>query len=193
MELTDSLDLPVDRNRVWQALNDPAVLKACIAGCETFDSTGENAYRCIVTASVGPVKARFTSKVTLADVDAPNAYTLHFDGQGGAAGFGKGSARVTLSDAATHGGTKLTYTASAQVGGKLAQVGSRLIDAAAKKVAADFFAKFAVHLGAGADSAAEHKTSTAHASAADNTHFPLWLKLVGVIGGVVVLTQFIRH
>lgn len=195
MELTDSYSLPVDRQTVWNALNDPGILKSCIAGCETFERTGDNAFACAVTASIGPVKARFTSKVTLSEIDAPSGYTLNFDGQGGAAGFGKGTARVDLSDEAD--GTKLTYKANAQVGGKLAQVGSRLIDSAAKKMAGDFFAKFSAQLGGSKVAAVtidSHAADGAHAVLGQpDTHFPLWLKVVGTVGVVAILYIFTHH
>ncbi len=196
MELTDRYSLPVDRQTVWNALNDPAILKGCIAGCESFDRIGDNEFACAVTASVGPVKARFKAKVTLLDVDAPNGYTLNFDGQGGPAGFGRGTARVSLTDAAA-GGTTLDYTANAQVGGKLAQVGSRLIDAAARKMAADFFGKFAEKLGGGKAPAVAAVFASMHTAPAGlglpDTHFPLWLKVIGVVGVVTVLYIFTHH
>lgn len=195
MELTDSYTLPVDRQTVWNALNDPEILKSCIAGCETFERTGDNAFACAVVASVGPVKARFTSKVTLSDIEAPNGYTLIFDGQGGAAGFGKGTARVDLSDEA--GGTKLTYKANAQVGGKLAQVGSRLIDGAAKKMAGDFFTKFSDKLGGSKTAAVAGDLQTTHGAHSmlgqPDTHFPLWLKLIGTVGVIAILYIFTHH
>jgi uncharacterized protein len=193
MELTDSYTLPVNRQTVWNALNDPEVLKSCIAGCESFERTGDDAFACAVTASVGPVKARFTSKVTLSEIDASNGYTLSFDGQGGAAGFGKGTARVDLTDEA--GGTKLTYKANAQVGGKLAQVGSRLIDAAAKKMAGDFFSKFSDKLGGSKVAAPVAVDSHAAHSGLGrpDTHFPLWLKVIGTVGVVAILYIFTHH
>jgi hypothetical protein len=193
MELTDSYSLPVDRQTVWNALNDPEILKSCIAGCESFERTGDNAFACAVTASVGPVKARFTSKVVLSEIDAPNGYTLSFDGQGGVAGFGKGTARVDLSDEAG-GGTKLTYKASAQVGGKLAQVGSRLIDAAAKKMAGDFFSKFSDKLGGSKAPAPTADLPNTHSGLGQpDTRFPLWLKVIGTVGVIAILYIFTHH
>jgi carbon monoxide dehydrogenase subunit G len=142
MEITQTRVVPASPERVWEALVDPEVLKSCIPGCETFERTGENAYRATVAAKVGPVAARFTGKLDLADVVAPTGYTLKFEGQGGAAGFANGTARVSL--APSDGGqTALTYAVKAQVGGKLAQIGNRLVDAAAAKLADDFFARFA--------------------------------------------------
>jgi uncharacterized protein len=121
------------------------VLKACIAGCESVERVSDNEYRLTMTARVGPVSARFTGRIVLADIVAPTSYTLSFEGQGGAAGFAKGEARVTLAD--NNPGTRIDYQAKAQVGGKLAQIGSRLVDGAAAKVADDFFARFADRLG----------------------------------------------
>ena len=140
MDMTNSITIAAPRTRVWDALNDPATLKRCIAGCESIEATGDNAYKVAMTVAIGPVKAKFKGDLMLEDIDAPNAYTIRFSGQGGVAGFGKGSARVTLLPAGD--GTQLDYTVDAQVGGKIAQVGSRLIDGASKKMADDFFRAF---------------------------------------------------
>ncbi|CAB3766006.1 CoxG family protein [Paraburkholderia solisilvae] len=151
MELTESYTLPVSQQRAWEALNDTAVLRASIPGCESIDSDGENAYAVSMSASVGPVKARFKGRMLLTDIDAPHTYTIVFEGQGGAAGFGKGNAHVTLAPDGDDA-TTLSYTASAQVGGKLAQIGSRLVDGAARKIAGEFFKRFSAQLtGGGAD------------------------------------------
>ncbi|SDB87422.1 CoxG family protein [Paraburkholderia lycopersici] len=149
MELTESHTLPVPQPRAWEALNDTAMLKACIPGCESIEADGEHAYAVALTAAVGPVKARFKGRMQLTGIDAPNSYTIVFEGQGGAAGFGKGDAHVKL-EPAGDGSTTLTYTAKAQVGGKLAQIGSRLVDGAARKIAAEFFKRFGEQLGGGA-------------------------------------------
>src|ERR1700682_5073348 len=137
--------VPPDIETTWRALNDPEVLKACIAGCESVERVSDHEYRMTMTARVGPVSARFTGRITMTDVVAPTSYTLSFEGQGGAAGFAKGEARVALAD--NKPGTRIDYQVKAQVGGKLAQIGSRLIDGAAAKVADDFFARFADRLG----------------------------------------------
>lgn len=144
MELTGDRLIPATRERTWEALNDPEVLKACIAGCESLERTGEDAFAVLVAVKVGPVSARFKGNLKLSNVQAPASYTIHFDGQGGAAGFGKGSADVALEEEA--GQTRLRYTARAQVGGKMAQIGSRLVDAAAAKVSEDFFQAFETRL-----------------------------------------------
>jgi uncharacterized protein len=140
MEMTGSEFIQLPQQRVWEALNDPDVLKACIPGCETVERISDTEYRVAMTAAVGPVKARFTGKLLLSEMNPPDSYTLAFEGSGGAAGFGKGSSRVSLAPEAD--GTRLSYTAKATVGGKLAQVGSRLIDGVAKKMAEDFFKRF---------------------------------------------------
>jgi uncharacterized protein len=140
MEMTGEQRIPVPQQRVWEALNDPEILKACIAGCESITRVSDVEYKVVMTAAVGPVKARFNGKLVLAELNPPDSYSLSFEGSGGAAGFGKGSARVAL--APDGDGTVLTYTAAATVGGKLAQIGSRLIDGVARKMADDFFVKF---------------------------------------------------
>ena len=141
MELSNTRLVPAPRERVWQALNDPETLKACIPGCETFERDGDNAYRATVAAKVGPVSARFAGRLELADMTPPESYTIRFQGQGGAAGFANGEATVKLTPAEGDQ-TSLAYTAKATVGGKLAQIGSRLVDGAAAKLAEDFFARF---------------------------------------------------
>ena len=145
MEMNSSRTVPADIDTTWRALNDPEVLKACIPGCESVERVSDNEYRLTMTVRVGPVSARFTGRIVLADIVAPTSYTLSFEGQGGAAGFAKGEARVTLT--ADEPGTRIDYQVKSQVGGKLAQIGSRLVDGAAAKVADDFFARFADRLG----------------------------------------------
>jgi carbon monoxide dehydrogenase subunit G len=127
---------------VWASLNDPEMLTACIPGCDGILPDGENAYRIALAARVGPVAAKFTGRMQLSDIDPPRGYTLSFDGQGGAAGFAKGEARVALAPAENGAATALSYTVTAQVGGKIAQIGSRLVDGAAQKLADDFFGRF---------------------------------------------------
>lgn len=146
MELTHTRHLPAERETVWNALTDPDRLRAAIPGCESIEKLGENDYLVTLTASVGPVRAKFRGRLQLADVVAPQSYTLNFEGQGGPAGFAKGTARIKL--APEDGGTRLDYTVNAQVGGKLAQAGQRLIDAAAGKLADDFFTAFSSSLAA---------------------------------------------
>ncbi len=140
MEMTGERRIPAPRQQVWDALNDPEVLKAAIPGCDSLEQTADNAFSATVTAKVGPVKAKFSGNVTLSDIDPPNGYTIAGEGKGGAAGFAKGGASVRLEE--DGGETVLRYEVKANVGGKLAQLGSRLIDGAAKKQADDFFASF---------------------------------------------------
>jgi carbon monoxide dehydrogenase subunit G len=148
MEMTGEQQIPVSQQATWEALNDTEVLKACIPGCESIVASGENAYDVVMTAKVGPVSAKFKGKLTLADFDPPQSYSLNFEGQGGVAGFAKGSAQVHLTPEGD--ATRLNYAAKASVGGKLAQIGSRLVDGTAKKLADQFFAAFKKHVSAGA-------------------------------------------
>lgn len=141
MELTGSRALPVPVERVWQALFDPATLKASIPGCESIEADGENAFRITMLAKLGPVSARFAGKARLSDIDAPRAYTMRFEASGGPAGVVSGDMHVTLASVGASA-TLLAYHAKAQIGGKLAQIGSRLIDAAANNVVEDFFTRF---------------------------------------------------
>jgi carbon monoxide dehydrogenase subunit G len=140
MDMSGSHRIEASREAVWAALNDPDILRQCIPGCEEVVRQSDTEMTAKVVAKVGPVSAKFAGKVTLSDLDPPNGYTISGEGSGGAAGFGKGGATVTLSD--DGGATLLTYTAKAQVGGKLAQIGSRLVDATARKMAEEFFARF---------------------------------------------------
>jgi carbon monoxide dehydrogenase subunit G len=144
MELQGERLIPASVDATWAALNDPDVLKACIAGCESLERTGPDSMTAVVAMKVGPVSARFKGNIAMTNVQAPNGYTINFDGQGGVAGFGKGSADVALT--AQDAQTLLKYTARATVGGKMAQIGSRLIDATAAKLTEDFFSAFEAHL-----------------------------------------------
>ena len=140
MELNEEKRIPAKQAAVWRALNDPAVLKACIPGCETVEKRSDTEFTARVVVAVGPVKAKFTGEVTLSDIDAPNGYTISGKGSGGVAGFGKGSAIVKLREEGNE--TVLAYQVNASVGGKLAQIGQRLVDSTAKKLADEFFANF---------------------------------------------------
>ena len=141
MTMTGEVQLAASRETVWAALNDPEVLKSCIPGCEELNKTSDTEFQAVATQKIGPVKARFKGKVQLTDLDPPNGYKISGEGDGGIAGFAKGGATVALSD--KDGGTLLTYNVEAQIGGKLAQLGQRLINGAAKKVADEFFKNFA--------------------------------------------------
>jgi carbon monoxide dehydrogenase subunit G len=146
MELTSQQALPVSQSQAWEALNDTAMLQAAIPGCESITPGAEpNHYEVAIMAAIGPVKARFKGKLRLEDLQPPTSYTLYFEGQGGQAGHGKGQAAVRLEPNGP-GETVLHYTATASVGGKIAQIGSRLVDMAAQKMATDFFSNFTAAL-----------------------------------------------
>jgi len=148
MLMNGEVQLAAPREEVWKKLNDPAVLKACIPGCESLDVTGENQFQAVAVNKIGPVKARFKGTVNLTDLDPPNGYKISGQGDGGIAGFAKGGASVNLKDGEA-GGTVLVYNVDAQIGGKLAQLGQRLVNGAAKKLADQFFEKFAAAVKAG--------------------------------------------
>lgn len=141
--------IPAPRQKVWEALNDPEILKQCIPGCESIEQTSETEMAAKVTAKVGPVKAKFSGSVTLSNLNPPESYTLSGQGQGGVAGFAKGGADVRLTEEGDS--TVLRYDAKAEVGGKLAAIGSRLVKGTAEKTAKDFFGNFAKVVGNGAD------------------------------------------
>ena len=140
MDMKGEERIPAPREAVWEALNDPDVLQASIPGCQELEKTSDTSFAATVQAKVGPVKAKFKGEVTLSDIDAPNGYTISGEGKGGAAGFAKGGAKVSLTE--DGGETVLAYEVDANVGGKLAQIGSRLIDSTAKKMAGEFFTAF---------------------------------------------------
>jgi uncharacterized protein len=165
MEMTGEQLVPASQETTWNALNDPEVLKACVPGCESIERISGNDFQVLMVARVGPVSAKFKGKLSLSDIKPPTSYSISFEGQGGAAGFAKGSANVRLSP--ENSATRLSYDVKANVGGKLAQIGSRLVDGAARKVADDFFRNFNEKLSANAvTSAAE----AAHAHPADEHH-----------------------
>jgi carbon monoxide dehydrogenase subunit G len=144
MEIIGKQLIPMPTEVVWRALNNPEVLKACLPGCESVELVDENNFKVVIKTVIGPLRARFQGSLRMSEVNAPHSCLMHFEGQGGAVGFGKGSANVSLCQ--TPGGTELSYEARAQVGGKLAQVGSRLIDSVAKKMTDDFFKAFQLQL-----------------------------------------------
>ncbi len=153
MKMNGEFRVPTDRETVWRALNDPEVLKECLPGCQEIEKTSDTEMTATLVIKVGPVKATFAGGVTLSDIDPPNGYTLSGQGQGGAAGFASGEAKVRL--VADDGATLLQYECDAKVGGKLAQIGSRLIDSTAKKLAKQFFDSLAEKLGGGEEPDAE--------------------------------------
>ena len=182
MDMKDSRIINAPQAKVWAALNDPAMLKQCIIGCDSLEATADNAFVALMSVKVGPVSAKFKGKLQLENVQSPNSYTLKFEGQGGPAGFANGTANVSLTAESPHT-TRLDYTANAMIGGKLAQVGSRLVDAAARKIADDFFSKFEVLVAepvvaaGGADQAAAVIAAAPPAKSA----IPIWVWVVGVI------------
>jgi uncharacterized protein len=203
MNLTGEYTISASRQDVWNALNDPDVLKVCIPGCDEMEKLSDTQFTAKVTMKVGAVKARLKGDVELSDIDAPNSYTISGQGQGGVAGFAKGGAKVTLGDA-DGGDTVLRYEATAELGGKLAAVGSRVIQGIAKKMADDFFGKFAAHLGGEVPTettptAAPATSSTTAKTTAAPTHAPrnccgtardvLWL-VIGIVIGAVISYAF---
>ena len=140
MDMQGKRQLAITQQQAWDALNDPAVLKACIPGCDKVEPTGDNQFAIGMALKIGPVSAKFSGKITLSDINPPAGYKINFEGQGGPAGFGKGDSTVTLTPNAQ--GCELAYTVHASVGGKIAQLGQRLIDGAAKSMAEDFFKRF---------------------------------------------------
>ena len=163
--------IPASQQDTWRALNDPDVLKACVPGCESITKVNENEYQVQMTARVGPVSAKFRGRLSLFDIKAPTSYSLAFEGQGGAAGFAKGAAQVKLSPQGNQ--TRLGYEVKANVGGKLAQIGSRLVDAAAKKVADEFFQNFTRRMSSAAeDATVVTAEESEHHSAADDPALP---------------------
>jgi carbon monoxide dehydrogenase subunit G len=185
MDMQGSRTLAVTQQQAWDALNDPEVLKVCIPGCEKIESTGENQYAVTNAIKVGPVAARFNGKIALADMNPPSSYTLSFDGQGGAAGFGKGTAKVTLAPLAA--GCELGYTVNAQVGGKIAQVGQRLIDGVARSMAEDFFKRFDDELQrrhpapVAAETIAAGAGATSVSGQNDKKSVPVWVWIAGAV------------
>ncbi|MFT3802999.1 MAG: carbon monoxide dehydrogenase subunit G [Burkholderiaceae bacterium] len=155
MELTGQQLIPATLDITWIALNDPGTLKSCISGCESIEKTGDSDYAVVMAVKIGPVNAKFKGRLTLTNLHPPQAYSIVFEGQGGIAGFGKGTANVTLT--AIENRTRLDYAAVAQVGGKIAQIGSRLVDAAARKIADEFFTALNRRLGGGSADIASHE------------------------------------
>lgn len=194
MEIKGSYHLPCDPQRAWEALNDPDLLKACLKGCERLEKTADDRFEGTVQAKVGPVSARFNGSMTQTDVQAPNRCTMVFEGQGGVAGFAKGSADVTLDEA--DGGTQLTYVADAKIGGKLAQMGARLVEGTARSMAEDFFGKFAAALATGqddeggADAPSEFVAAEADSATSAGGSNRIWLIALGLLAVLVAVYWF---
>ena len=167
MNLQGERIIPTSVEETWNALNDPETLKACIAGCESIEPTGENQYLAVMAVRIGPVNARFKGRLQLSDIVPMQSYKINFDGQGGVAGFGKGSANVSLAPEGDSGkSTRLNYVADAQVGGKIAQVGSRLVESAAAKISDDFFKAFEARMSASSGASADGATDAGTGSGA---------------------------
>jgi uncharacterized protein len=197
MEMQGNRHLAVTQQQAWDALNDPQVLKTCIPGCEKVEPTGDSQYAIAMAVKVGPVSAKFAGKIQLLDVMAPNSYTLSFEGSGGAAGFGKGSAKVNLAPPAEGSGCELSYTAQAQVGGRIAQVGQRLVDGVARSMADDFFRRF--------DEEMQRRYPEAYAAAAapalptasplaepTGKRMPVWVWIVFGVAVLIALLMLVR-
>jgi carbon monoxide dehydrogenase subunit G len=193
MQFTGSFTVPAPRQRVWEGLNDPDLLRQCIPGCEELTRLSATEFEGKIVAKVGPVKASFSGKVTLSELDPPNGYTISGEGKGGVAGFAKGGAKVRLTDDGP--GTKLEYAVDASVGGKLAQIGSRLIEGTVNQTAEQFFARFGELVSAGQASAA---SSEAEAEAAVAMGAPaartkpggskwMWIAVAVVIAAAVIV------
>ncbi len=184
MDMTGEYTIPAPREKVWAALNDADVLKASVPGCETLEKVSDTEFTATVMARVGPVRAKFDGRVTLSDMDPPNGYTISGEGQGGAAGFGKGGAKVMLTS--ENGGTVLRYEANASVGGKMAQIGSRVVEGVAKKMADDFFSTFAEQVAPAGETGAEEAPAApaeepAEAAPASASGIPTWAWVVGLL------------
>ncbi|WP_295526170.1 CoxG family protein [Novosphingobium sp. Chol11] len=194
MEITGRYDLPCSPEAAWAAINDTAVLKACLKGCEALERTSETEFSGRVAAKIGPVSARFAGTMRQTEIDEPRSCKMEFEGQGGVAGFAKGSAFVTL-EPREGGGTALSYVAQTQIGGKLAQMGARLIEGTAKAMADDFFGKFAAVLADVEESATPNAAAPeagAIAEAIVRSGARQWLILAGlglaaVAGAVFIL------
>lgn len=199
MDMEGSRALAVTQQQAWDALNDPEVLKVCIPGCDRIEPTGDNQYAVGVAVKIGPVQAKFNGKITLSEVTPPDSYTITFDGQGGAAGFGKGVSQVRLSAQVDGPGCVLDYKVQAQVGGKIAQLGQRLIDGVAKGMAEDFFKRFDNEMqrrypSPEAAQAAAAQAVAGPASAAAGPMVPRWVWVaVAVAFAVVVAVLLLKR
>ena len=197
MDMQGNRLLAVSQQQAWDSLNDPEILKMCIPGCEKFELVTENEYAVTVAVKIGPVSAKFNGKVKLADIQAPVSYALQFEAQGGVAGFGQGESKVELTP--HEGGCELKYTVHSKVGGKIAQLGQRLIDGVAKSLAEDFFKRFEVALwakfagaGAGAEDAVEQASAIqTTAPSAPKTQRLVWIAVAVV--AVALLTWYVRR
>ena len=182
MDMKDSRVINAPQEKVWVALNDPAMLKQCIIGCDSLEATEPGTFEALLSVSIGPVKAKFKGKLRLSDLQPPNSYQLAFEGSGGAAGHGKGTAQVRL-ESTGPAMTTLHYEANASVGGKIAQIGSRLVDAAARKIADDFFSKFDALVAepVAEVAAASAPDTSAPVVAVSKSSVPVWVWIVAAV------------
>jgi carbon monoxide dehydrogenase subunit G len=189
MEMTGEYRIEAPRERVWEALNEPGILRRCLPGCEALERTSDRGFTSRIKAKVGPVSAKFTGEVTLSELLPPESYVISGEGKGGTAGFAKGRAAVRLDE--DGGATRLSYRAEAQVGGKLAQIGSRLIQSTAQKMADDFFGRFAAELAPRAESepvaAAETPAEAEPAETAAEADLPPGVWVTGLLVIVLLL------
>jgi carbon monoxide dehydrogenase subunit G len=184
MDMSGERLIAAPRAKVWDALNDPEILKACIPGCESIEKISDNELKAAAAIKLGPIAARFTGKVLLSDLDPPNGYTISGEGQGGVAGFAKGGASVKLTD--EDAGTKLAYVVNAQIGGKMAQLGARLIDSTAKQMAEAFFTKFSDIVAPPVAAAVADSGSPYHNLVEDHDHDPSNPHYFGLPIGVII-------
>lgn len=197
MDISGNYLLPCSQQRAWDALNDPELLKRCLKGCEALEKTTDNEFSGTVATRIGPVAARFSGKMVQSEIDVPRACRMNFEGQGGVAGFARGSANITLEP--EDGGTRLAYMADAQIGGKLAQMGARLVEGTARSMADDFFGKFAaavaepVAVDETTAGSAPHAPPTARPSAPAPVTTGVWLLYatlaVVVLAAIAILTR----
>ena len=190
MEMQGSRQLAATQQEAWEALNDPEVLRACIPGCDKVERVGDDRFTLAMSVKIGPVAAKFTGKIQLSDVQPPESYTLAFEGQGGPAGFGKGTSRVRLTP--NPQGCELSYSVNAQVGGKIAQVGQRLIDGVARSMAEDFFKRFDAEMQKRHPAPAPAEAVPAAAPAA-RPGIPAWVWVLAVIVALAAAIWLLRR
>ena len=190
MDMQGNRQLAATQEQAWAALNNPDILKACIPGCEKFELTEENNYNVGVALRIGPVAAKFSGTVKLMDIQPPHSYALQFEAQGGVAGFGKGESKVTLTPNAE--GCELSYTVHSKVGGKIAQLGQRLIDGAAKSLAEDFFKRFEEELLKSNQAQSQSEAALAPTPTAADKPAPKWLWLAAAVLAGALIWSFLR-
>ena len=190
MDMQGNRQLAATQEQAWAALNNPDILKACIPGCEKFELTEENNYNVGVALRIGPVAAKFSGTVKLMDIQPPHSYALQFEAQGGVAGFGKGESKVTLTPNAD--GCELSYTVHSKVGGKIAQLGQRLIDGAAKSLAEDFFKRFEEELLKSNQAQSQSEAELAPTPTAADKPAPKWLWLAAAVLAGALIWSFLR-